>query len=199
MRDKPFRLIHFQEKWSVNPLESHTFKTKDLKSFRITHFQKRGRGWGREAVQDSSHQVSGAGPPFFEFRISRFEFRVVLCESRFIGTGFSSRSTRRGSGTSPEFERLTSWRLALSNAFLLMRKPITMPQGDRSQCPASARHALRLPANGQFPSRGIREALESPRGVTGETFRPFAPYTQETGCVRGCVCKSGGMTSRLGN
>ena len=40
-----FRLIHFRKNVSANPLVSHTFKTKDLKPFRFTHFQKKGRGW----------------------------------------------------------------------------------------------------------------------------------------------------------
>src|SRR5712692_7807152 len=40
-----FRLIQFRKNVSANPLESHTFKTKDLKPFRFIHFQKKGRGW----------------------------------------------------------------------------------------------------------------------------------------------------------
>src|SRR5713226_10066544 len=40
-----FRFTHFRKNASANPLESHTFKTKDLKPFRFTHFQKKGRGW----------------------------------------------------------------------------------------------------------------------------------------------------------
>src|SRR5712691_3518277 len=36
-----FRLIHFRKNASANPLDSHTFKTKDLKPFRFTHFQKK--------------------------------------------------------------------------------------------------------------------------------------------------------------
>ena len=39
-----FRLIHFRKNASANPLDSHTFKTKDLKPFRFTHFQKK-VGW----------------------------------------------------------------------------------------------------------------------------------------------------------
>src|SRR5712692_3486234 len=45
-RANSFRLIHFPQNASANPLESHTFKTKDLKPFRFTHFQKKGRGRG---------------------------------------------------------------------------------------------------------------------------------------------------------
>ncbi len=44
-RTNSFRLIQFRKNASANPLDSHTFKTKDLKPFRFTHFQKKGRGW----------------------------------------------------------------------------------------------------------------------------------------------------------
>src|SRR3989442_15841871 len=37
-----FRLTHFRKNASANPLESHSFKTKDLKPFRFIHFQKKG-------------------------------------------------------------------------------------------------------------------------------------------------------------
>src|SRR5712691_11346086 len=43
-RTNSFRLIQFRKNASANPLESHTFKTKDLKPFRFTHFQKK-VGW----------------------------------------------------------------------------------------------------------------------------------------------------------
>src|SRR5260370_18263994 len=43
-RANPFRFTHFRKNASANPLESHTFKTKDLKPFRFTHFQKSGGG-----------------------------------------------------------------------------------------------------------------------------------------------------------
>src|SRR5712691_1708674 len=39
-----FRFTHFRKNASASPLESHTFKTKDLKPFRFTHFQKK-VGW----------------------------------------------------------------------------------------------------------------------------------------------------------
>src|SRR2546422_1311615 len=39
-----FRLIQFRKNASATPLVSHTFKTKDLKPFRFTHFQKK-VGW----------------------------------------------------------------------------------------------------------------------------------------------------------
>src|SRR6266571_1900124 len=40
---KAFRFTHFPKNTSASPLESHTFKTKDLKPFRFIHFQKK---WG---------------------------------------------------------------------------------------------------------------------------------------------------------
>src|SRR5713226_633485 len=44
MPPKLFRFTHFPKNASANPLDSHTFKTKDLKPFRFTHFQKK-VGW----------------------------------------------------------------------------------------------------------------------------------------------------------
>src|SRR5712691_11031975 len=44
-RANSFRLIQFRKNESVSPLVSHTFKTKDLKPFCFTHFQKKGGGW----------------------------------------------------------------------------------------------------------------------------------------------------------
>src|SRR6266581_8586638 len=41
---KPFSFTHFHKNTSANPLDSHTFKTKDLKPFRFTHLQKNGGG-----------------------------------------------------------------------------------------------------------------------------------------------------------
>src|SRR5713101_4749155 len=41
---KSLSFTHFPNNTSANPLESHTFKTKDLKPFRFTHFQKK-VGW----------------------------------------------------------------------------------------------------------------------------------------------------------
>jgi len=72
-RANSFRLIHFPQNASANPLESHTFKTKDLKSFSFIHFQK-----------------SGGGAPNFAFRVSSFGRSVpraslrVLCASAII-------------------------------------------------------------------------------------------------------------------
>src|SRR5712692_3836871 len=44
MPPKPFSFTHFHKSTSANPLESHSFKTKDLKPFCFTHFQKK-VGW----------------------------------------------------------------------------------------------------------------------------------------------------------
>src|SRR5438309_9376974 len=44
-RTNSFRLIQFRKNASVSPLVSHSFKTKDLKPFRFTHFQKKGGWW----------------------------------------------------------------------------------------------------------------------------------------------------------
>src|SRR2546425_11488018 len=41
---KSLRFTHFRKNASATPLESHTFKTKDLKPFRFTHLQKSGGG-----------------------------------------------------------------------------------------------------------------------------------------------------------
>src|SRR5437899_9805504 len=42
-----FSFTHFRKNASASPLESHSFKTKDLKPFRFTHFQKKGGGGER--------------------------------------------------------------------------------------------------------------------------------------------------------
>jgi hypothetical protein len=41
---KSLRFTHFPKNASATPLESHSFKTKDLKPFRFTHLQKSGGG-----------------------------------------------------------------------------------------------------------------------------------------------------------
>ena len=45
LRSNSFSFTHFRKNASATPLVSHTFKTKDLKPFRFTHFQKSGGGW----------------------------------------------------------------------------------------------------------------------------------------------------------
>ena len=46
MPPKLFSFTQFPKNASATPLVSHTFKTKDLKPFRFTHFQKKGGGRG---------------------------------------------------------------------------------------------------------------------------------------------------------
>src|SRR5260370_18714573 len=41
LRSNSFSFTHFRKNASATPLVSHTFKTKDLKPFRFTHFQKK--------------------------------------------------------------------------------------------------------------------------------------------------------------
>ena len=103
-RANSFRLIQFRKNASANPLVSHSFKTKDLKPFRFTHFQKKGGGPFRihqsSVTNHESLPVSpldsaltskrasksftsntyekhtqGEGGAPPEFRISTFEFR----------------------------------------------------------------------------------------------------------------------------
>src|SRR5713101_1283719 len=45
MPPKLFSFTHFPKNTSAKPLDSHTFKTKDLKPFRFTHLQKSGGGF----------------------------------------------------------------------------------------------------------------------------------------------------------
>src|SRR5260370_11789265 len=46
-----FRFTHFRKNASASPLESHSFKTKDLKCPVFTHFQKKGGGSPLESLQ----------------------------------------------------------------------------------------------------------------------------------------------------
>src|SRR2546422_11578279 len=78
LRSNSFSFTHFRKNATANPLVSHTFKTKDLKPFRITHFQKKGGRLPHQFLcliyllylprsQSASH----------EFRVSCFEFRPL--------------------------------------------------------------------------------------------------------------------------
>src|SRR2546426_7768090 len=60
-RTNSFRLIQFRKNASVSPLVSHSFKTKDLKPFRFTHFQKKGWGWRAFLASPDSIGRSGRG------------------------------------------------------------------------------------------------------------------------------------------
>ena len=55
MPPKLFRFTHFPKNTSATSLESHTFKTKDLKPFRFIHFQERVVGGGAGASPSSRH------------------------------------------------------------------------------------------------------------------------------------------------
>ena len=44
MTANTFRMIYFRKNASATPLDSYTFKTKDLKPFRLIYLQKTG-GW----------------------------------------------------------------------------------------------------------------------------------------------------------
>src|SRR6266568_2605050 len=46
----PFRITYICKNAPANPYGSHISKTKDLKSFRITYFQKKGTGGGVRAI-----------------------------------------------------------------------------------------------------------------------------------------------------
>src|SRR5712692_6356834 len=50
-RANSVRLIQFRKNASVSPLESHSFKTNDLKPFRFIHFRKKGGGAPDSGVQ----------------------------------------------------------------------------------------------------------------------------------------------------
>src|SRR3989475_7960983 len=56
-----FRLTHFRKNASASPLESHTFKTKDLKPFRFIHFQKKGGGPASSTSFPSSASFASSG------------------------------------------------------------------------------------------------------------------------------------------
>ena len=45
MPPKLFSFTHFPKNTPATPLESHSFKTKDLKPFRFTHLQESGGGY----------------------------------------------------------------------------------------------------------------------------------------------------------
>src|SRR5260370_4917594 len=46
----PFRITYICKNAPANPYGSHIYKTKDLKSFGITYFQKKGTGGGVRAI-----------------------------------------------------------------------------------------------------------------------------------------------------
>src|SRR2546427_9356300 len=57
-----FRFTYFRKNASATPLESHSFKTKDLKPFRFTYFQESGGGRGPVCVLRPSPLMSDRPP-----------------------------------------------------------------------------------------------------------------------------------------
>src|SRR5260370_22056347 len=70
MPPKPFSFTQFAENALANPLDSHTFKTKDLKPFRFTHLQKKVGGGVRVtgARQEKCVPGRGSGPQILASR-----------------------------------------------------------------------------------------------------------------------------------
>src|SRR5712691_5401909 len=66
MPPKLFSFTQFAKNAPANPLDSHTFKTKDLKPFRFTHFQKKvGAGSGSQVP--GKKNASRAGAPGYRY------------------------------------------------------------------------------------------------------------------------------------
>jgi hypothetical protein len=66
MPPKAFSFTHFRKNASVTPLDSHTFKTKDLKPFRFIHFQKSvgvGRAVKLQFLRSSPFALNGLTYP----------------------------------------------------------------------------------------------------------------------------------------
>src|SRR6266849_3567018 len=108
-RTNSFRLIQFRKNASANPLDSHTFKTKDLKPFRFTHFQKKGRGW----VPLSNIQPQTDHPTRMVVPSERSEPRDLLSSVCSPLTPFASTLTKNASA-SPLDSALTSKRASKS-------------------------------------------------------------------------------------
>src|SRR6266446_3040264 len=73
MLPKLFSFTHFRKNASASPFVSHTFKTKDLKPFRITHFQKKGGASASSGPFASSTSFTSLGR---KPRVTNFEFHV---------------------------------------------------------------------------------------------------------------------------
>ena len=67
MLPKLFSFTHFAKNASANPLESHSFKTKDLKPFRFIHFQKKGGSSvsSTSFASSTSHDKGAGVAPIF--------------------------------------------------------------------------------------------------------------------------------------
>src|SRR5260370_25389858 len=86
-----FRMTYFRKNASANPYGSHTYKTKDLKPFRITYLQKKGRvappfSTGHPARPENSWQRLVPSMPVptrrDQSRITRHESPVTSHNSR---------------------------------------------------------------------------------------------------------------------
>src|SRR5947209_14907587 len=90
MLPKLFSFTHFRKNAPANPLESHTFKTKDLKPFRFTHLQKKGGGplSHQPPLPPLPPRVKADGPPPI-FGISGLDCRhgYIQCVSAAIPEG----------------------------------------------------------------------------------------------------------------
>src|SRR6266849_1157283 len=95
----PFRITYIRKNAPANPYGSHIYKTKDLKSFRITYLQKKGgwRGPGHRcpARKRGSHRVSNSA-----FRISIVNFRLSTVDCQLSALSpLTSTLTKNASAT----------------------------------------------------------------------------------------------------
>ena len=119
MPPKLFSFTHFPKNTPATPLESRTFKTKDLKPFRFTHLQKSGGGSLRlaTAVIPSEPAIS-AGDEGSQ-RSERREPQPANHESpvtnhEFLRLSHSTSTLTRFASASPLDSALTSKRAAKS-------------------------------------------------------------------------------------
>src|SRR5438445_5498845 len=73
-----FRITYIHKNPPANPYGSNISKTKDLKSFRITYFQKKGTGGGVRAIgalQEDGHSVR-IKPP-----VTSHQSPITACQS----------------------------------------------------------------------------------------------------------------------
>ncbi len=99
-RANSFRFTHFRKNASATPLESHSFKTKDLKPFRFTHFQKKGGGRGTRR-QGSYSRLSTV-----DCQLSRVSPLDSALTSKRASKSFTSNTYEKhtqGEGGAPEF------------------------------------------------------------------------------------------------
>src|SRR5713226_372138 len=90
MPPKLFRFIHFAKNASATPLVSHTFKTKDLKPFRFTHFQKKGGGPFRIHQSPVTTQKPFPVPPIY--------YKITKKRAPRVFTSTISKKQRGGGG-----------------------------------------------------------------------------------------------------